>query len=56
MGSTNEKADITGIDNVKDFYIFGTPFMIWIKFAKVYKYYAGVNAIMELLNSKTNSI
>ena len=56
QGVFGKKTDITGIDNIKDFYIFGTPFMIWIKFAKVYKYYAGVNAIIELINTKTNSI
>lgn len=43
--------DLTGIDNVEDFYIFGTPFLTRIYQYKVKEYYAGSNAILDFINN-----
>lgn len=41
--------DLTDIDNIEDFYIFGTPFLTRIYNFKVKEYYAGSNSILNYL-------
>ena len=43
-------SDITGVDNIEDFYIFGTPFLTRIYQFKVKEYYAGTKSILSYLN------
>ena len=41
--------DLKGIDNIDDFYIFGTPFLVRIQNYIVSEYYAGTTAILNYL-------
>ena len=41
--------DLRGIDNIDDFYIFGTPFLIRLQEYVVSEYYAGTNAILNYI-------
>lgn len=43
--------DLTGIDNIDDFYIFGTPFLIRIYEFMVKEYYAGTKAILNFIDN-----
>lgn len=43
--------DLTGIDNIDEFYIFGTPFLIRVFDYKVKEYYAGTKAILSYLDN-----
>ena len=42
--------DLRGINNIDDFYIFGTPFLAEIFEYSVADYYAGTNAILNYIN------
>ena len=44
------KKDMTGVDNVDDFYICGTPFLARIEEHQVSEYYVGSNAIVSYIN------
>ena len=44
------KEDLRGIDNVDDFYIFGTPFITEIKDHIVLNYYAGTEEILAFIS------
>ena len=44
-----QQKDLTGIDNVEDFYIFGTPFLIRLQEYIVTEYYAGTTAILNYI-------
>ena len=46
------RSDLKGIDNINDFYIFGTPFLCEIKNYVVGDYYVGVNSIREFINNE----
>ena len=48
-----KKSDLYGIENIDDFYIFGTPFLIKIKEKVLVEYYSGVSEIREYINYKT---
>ena len=41
--------DIRGINNIDDFYIFGTPFLVRIQNYTVSKYYAGTTTILNFI-------
>ena len=43
-------SDLTGIDKIEDFYIFGTPFLVNIKNWTVTYYYSGEKAIREYIS------
>ena len=43
--------DLTGIDNIDDFYIFGTPFLIRVYEYMVKEYYAGTRAILNFIHN-----
>ena len=43
-------ADIYGITDITDFYIFGTPFMVEIRDGAIVNYYAGANDILGLIS------
>ena len=45
------QSNIVGVDNIDDFYIFGTPFLIRMLEFKVSEYYIGANAILEFINN-----
>lgn len=45
-------SDISGVNNINDFYIFGTPFMIRVYDSTLVNYYAGVGKIREYIDSK----
>lgn len=42
--------DLTGIDCIDDFYIFGTPFLTRLSENKISDYHVGSNAIKEYVN------
>ena len=42
--------DLRGINNIDDFYIFGTPFLVELFEYTVIEYYAGTNAILNYIN------
>ena len=44
------KKELYGIDNIDEFYIFGTPFMIEIKDHTILDYYAGTIEILEFIS------
>ena len=44
------QADLRGINNIDDFYIFGTPFLVELFEHTVIEYYAGTNAILNYIN------
>ncbi len=44
------KSDLTGIDNVDEFYIFGTPFLVEFKDHKVDNYYVGKEQIISFIS------
>ena len=44
------KGDIRGIDNIDDFYIFGTPFMVKLVDHIVTSYYSGSSEILALIS------
>ena len=46
--------DLTGVDSLDDFYIFGTPFLSRITDHKVSEYYLGTNAIKNYINQFKN--
>ena len=43
--------DIRGINNINDFYIFGTPFLVRLLEHQVYEYYVGASEIKEYVNN-----
>ncbi len=45
------KSDIRGINNIDDFYIFGTPFLVCLLEHQVYEYYVGASEIKEYVNN-----
>ncbi len=45
-------SDLSGVNNIDDFYIFGTPFMIRVYDSTLVSYYAGVGKIREYIDSK----
>ena len=49
------KSDLVGISNIKDFYIFGTPFLINIYKSSIENYYAGSKQIVDYINYKIDS-
>lgn len=42
--------DLKGIDNIDDFYIFGTPFLLRVYTHQVEDYYVGKNQILDYIN------
>ena len=49
------KKDLKGIDNIDDFYIFGTPFLVRILLHSIESYYVGVEEVKQcisILNKK----
>ena len=44
------QGDISGVDNIDNFYILGTPFLVKIMEYTVTEYYAGTKAILDFLN------
>ena len=48
-----QRSDLTGIDKLENFYIFGTPFLIKIEDKIVSEYYSGVKEISEYINYKS---
>ena len=47
---TGPAKDLIGINNIDDFYIFGTPFMTEIKEGAIYNYYAGKEEILGFIS------
>ena len=45
------QSDLTGIDNIDDFHIFGTPFLVRMVEHKVNEYYAGTRAILSYFDN-----
>ena len=45
------KSDLTGVDNIDDFFIFGTPFLSRLLNHKVANYYVGVSEIRNYISS-----
>ena len=45
------RSDLTGIDNIDDFFIFGTPFLTRLIENRVANYYAGVSEIRNYIAS-----
>ena len=43
--------NVIGINNIDDFFILGTPFLVKILEYVVSEYYAGTNAILEFINN-----
>ena len=43
------QTDLRGIDNIEDFYIFGTPFLIRLQEYTLTEYYAGTAAILNYI-------
>ena len=41
--------DLRGVNNIDDFYIFGTPFLVRIQNYTVSEYYAGTTAILNFI-------
>lgn len=42
--------DLTGINNIDDFYIFGTPFLVEFNLQTVTNYYVGKDDILSLIS------
>ncbi len=52
LGATfGPQSNLVGIDNVTNFYIFGTPFLVRIMEFKVLEYYVGASSILEFINN-----
>ena len=45
------RGDLTGVDNIDDFYIFGTPFLSRLKNHKIANYYVGVSEIRSFIST-----
>ena len=45
------RSDLTGIDNINDFYIFGTPFLLRLLEHKVSNYYVGTHEILNYIST-----
>lgn len=45
------RSDLTGVDKIEDFYIFGTPFLTRLKLNKVANYYVGLSEIKEYISA-----
>ena len=45
------RSDIAGVDNIDDFFIFGTPFLTRFKDHKVSNYYVGVAEIRSFIST-----
>lgn len=48
-------SDLTGINSIEDFNIYGTPFLINIENGTVINYYAGSSKIREYIDLKTST-
>ena len=48
---TGPRSDIKGIDNIDDFYIFGTPFLTQLSSHKINDYYVGVSEIKGFIST-----
>ena len=44
------RSDLTGVDNIDDFYIFGTPFLARLLEHKIANYYVGVSEIRQFIS------
>ena len=44
-----QQGDLIGVNNIDDFYIFGTPFLIEIHEHTIMNYYAGTKAILHFM-------
>ena len=52
---TGPKKDLKGIDNIDEFYIFGTPFMVLLDDHIISDYYVGSSEILELISILENN-
>lgn len=50
------KNSLVGIDNINDFYIFGTPFLLNLVDHKVDSYYGGASEVKEYISILKNNI
>ena len=45
------QTDLTGINNITDFYIFGTPFLARLVEHAISIYYVGASAILDFIHN-----
>ena len=45
------RSDLTGVDSIEDFFIFGTPFLARLKQHIVFNYYVGVSEIRDYIST-----